>query len=69
MQPGKNKHDEPQQPDIKKAQPADNEHVKEAHQQADADIEKDPDFMPGNEADDLDEAESVKLNDDENDLV
>lgn len=69
MQPDKNKHNEAHQADTKKSQPADREHIKEAHRQADADIAKDPDFMPGNKADDLDEAESVKLNDDENDLV
>ena len=69
MQPDKNKGSQAGQPPAKENKPADNEHVKEAHQQADADIDKDPDFMPGNEADDLDEAESVKLNDDENDLV
>ncbi|MBE7173807.1 MAG: hypothetical protein INR73_24755 [Williamsia sp.] len=68
MQPEKNKHRQAS-PSTKENKPADSEHVKEAHQQADADIEKDPDFMPGNEADDLDEEESVKLNDDENDLV
>lgn len=68
MQPENNKSSNNAEPAIKN-NPADNEHVKEAHQQADADIDKDPDFMPGNEAEDLDEAESVKLNDDENDLV
>lgn len=69
MQPDKNKQQDDQQPAVKKNEPADTGHTKEAYTQAEADIEKDPDFMPGNEADDLDEAESVKLNDDENDLV
>ncbi len=57
------------QPDPKKNLPADREHTKEAYEQAESDIEHDPDFMPGNDAEDLDEEESVKLNDDENDLV
>ena len=68
MQPENNKRSNTSGP-ATKDNSTDSEHVKEAHEQADADIEKDPDFMPGNEADDLDEAESVKLNDDENDLV
>lgn len=69
MQPEKNKQHSDPQPEIKKNEQADSKHTKEAYTQAESDIEKDPDFMPGNEADDLDEAESVKLNDDENDLV
>ena len=69
MQPDKNKHGQTPPPATKQNHPADSEHVKEAHEQADADMDKDPDFIPGNEAEDLDEAESVKLNDDENDLV
>lgn len=66
MQPTKTTSPGKPEPNLR---PADPEHVKEAHQQADADIDNDPDFMPGNEADDLDEEEAVKLNDDENDLV
>ena len=69
MQPEKKEGSKAPQPATKTGKSTNTEHVKEAHEQADADIEKDPDFMPGNEADDLDEAESVKLNDDENDLV
>ena len=70
MQPEKNvKPSDAEKLDEKKNDASDPGHTKEAYTQAEEDIEMDPDFMPGNEADDLDEAESVKLNDDENDLV
>ena len=45
------------------------EHVQEAYQQAESDIEHDPDTSVPEPADDLDEGESVNLNDDETDLI
>ena len=45
------------------------EHVKEAYQQAEEDIEHDPDTSVPEPADDLDEGESVNLNDDETALI
>lgn len=45
------------------------EHVREAYKQAEADIEHDPDTSVPEPADDLDEGESINLNDDENVLI
>jgi hypothetical protein len=45
------------------------EHVKEAYRQAEEDIEHDPDTPVPEPADDLDEGESVNLNDDETALI
>jgi len=52
-----------------KSAAAKDEHVQEAYQQAEEDIEHDPDTSVPEPADDLDEGESVNLDDDENDLV
>ncbi|HEY6977620.1 MAG TPA: hypothetical protein VH396_15085 [Chitinophagaceae bacterium] len=45
------------------------EHVKEAREQADADIEKDADLSIHNPNDDLDEGETARLGEDVNDII
>ena len=40
-----------------------------AHQEADHDIDEDPDFSAASPNDDLDEGESARLGEDKNDLV
>lgn len=46
----------------------DNEKIVEAVEQAEHDIEQDPDFGPASPTDDLDEGEAARLSDGENDL-
>ncbi len=46
-----------------------NENIKAAHEQADADIEQDPDFSMHSPNDDLDEGETARLGEDKTDLV
>lgn len=48
---------------------ADKEAVLAAHEQADADIQKDPDLSIHSPTDDLDEGELARLNDDDSDLI
>lgn len=48
---------------------ANNEAVLAAHEQAEADIEKDPDLSIYSPTDDLDEGELARLNDDDSDLI
>ena len=45
------------------------EHVKEAREQADADIEKDADLSIHSPNDDLDEGETARLGEDVNDII
>jgi hypothetical protein len=45
------------------------EHVKEAREQAAADIEKDADLSVRNPNDDLDEGETARLGEDVNDVI
>ena len=45
------------------------EHVKEAREQANADIEKDADLSIHNPNDDLDEGETARLGEDVNDII
>ena len=45
------------------------EHVKEAHEQADKDIEQDADLSVPSPNDDLDEGESARLGEDKTDIV
>lgn len=45
------------------------ENVIAAHEQAEEDIEQDPEFSAHSPNDDLDEAETARLGDDETDLV
>ena len=46
-----------------------NEKVAEAHEQADADISKDPDLAEGTDKDDLDEGELARLGEDNNPVI
>ncbi len=78
MQPGKdkkttpNKKQQPTQPDraMQRDLEADKkEHVKEAREQADEDIEKDADLSIHSPNDDLDEGETARLGEDVNDII
>ncbi len=78
MQPGKDKKtisdkkQQPMQPDraMQRDLEADKkEHVKEAREQADADIEKDADLSIHSPNDDLDEGETARLGEDVNDII
>jgi len=74
MQPGKDKKTTPdkKQPDraMQRDLEADKkEHVKEAREQADADIEKDADLSIHSPNDDLDEGETARVGEDVNDII
>jgi len=70
--PSTNKKQQPKQPDraMQRDLEADKkELVKEAREQADADIEKDADLSIHSPNDDLDEGESARLGEDVNDII
>ena len=49
--------------------PTSDQHVKAAYEQAEKDIEQDPDLSVHSPNDDLDEGETVRLGEDKTDLV
>lgn len=70
--PANNRKQQPKQPDraMQRDLEADKkEHVKEAREQADADIEKDADLSIHSPNDDLDEGETARLGEDVNDII
>jgi hypothetical protein len=70
--PKTNKNEEPKQPDLAMQRDLEadkKEHVKEAREQADTDIEKDADLSIHSPNDDLDEGETARLGEDVNDII
>jgi len=70
--PATDKNHQPKQPDpaMQRDLEADKkEHVKEAREQADADIKKDADLSIHSPNDDLDEGETARLGEDVNDII
>lgn len=70
MQPGKDHpQDKGRDREIQNSLPKDNENVKAAHDEAEKDIEKDPELSASSPNDDLDEGESARLGEEDNGLV
>jgi len=70
--PTGDKNQQSQQPDLAMQRDLEadkKEHVKEAREQADADIEKDADLSIHSPNDDLDEGETARLGEDVNDII
>lgn len=72
MSPRKKKSAQPDQSPAKRAGPenqASNENTAAAHEQAEEDIQQDPDFNSHSPNDDLDEGESARLGEEKTDLI